>query len=431
VIDVLAHGRSRPETYRCAGDRGGEHFKRRILEPAREVMVSERRFLRASGSGHTDSEEAMSSVDPDRDERRMPPYAPWVVLAGALSLGVLQGMQVFVSFALEGERITLAHAMVTVVSWLLMAALLPIPLLISKRFPLDSGGSVTAWAAHIGGGLLFAFLHLAANAAYHDARTLSGFTSQFLFLVRFFFILDFVTYLAAILAIHAWRYSRALRERERRAMVLERELVEARLDRLRAQLNPHFLFNTLNALASLAETAPAEKLADGIAKLAELLRLSLDDHSGPETSLRSELEAVRTYSEIQQLRFGERLAVTTNVDPAILNAAVPTLILQPIVENAIEHGRPPPGEKSEIQVSARREGDRLILAVEDRGPGFSPEVEHTEGIGLAAVSARLEHMYGDESDISFGRSSVGGASVQIRLPYVVRPSRVGVSEGFV
>lgn len=349
-------------------------------------------------------------------ETHFPRFTPWVVVVAALGLGVLQGLQVFVSFALEGDRVTLSHAMVTVYSWLLMAALLPIPYYVSRRFPLEGRSPPHAWVAHALAALLFALLHLAANAAVHDAGSLAGFTSQFVFLLRFFFILDVVTYGAAVLAIHAWRYYRALQTRERRALTLEMELTAARLQTLRAQLDPHFLFNTLNALATLAETGKGRDLADGIAKVSELLRLSLDDRAGPQTELAKELKAVETYVDIQRLRFGDDLRFRVEADPEVLTCSVPTLLLQPLVENAIEHGRPGDGPARSVEVDAFAAGMNLVIEIRDNGPGVPPEALVAPGVGLSAVLARLEHLYGERASVVVGRGPDGGGCVRVELP---------------
>src|SRR6185369_12669089 len=181
-------------------------------------------------------------------------------------------------------------------------------------------------------------------------------------------ILDLLAYGALTGLVHSVNFYRRLRERERRALFLESNLANARLNTLKAQLQPHFLFNSLNAITALLRRDP--RLAETtLVALSELLRVALGQSDRQELALREELEFVQRYLEIQQTRFGDKLRVEQNIEPQALDCLVPTLVLQPLVENAIRHGIEPGEKTGVVRVSASRQDGKMVLAVEDNGVG--------------------------------------------------------------
>ena len=204
---------------------------------------------------------------------------------------------------------------------------------------------------------------------------------------------------------HAWRAAR-----------LEMQLVQARLDALVGQLQPHFLFNTLHTISAfvLEDPKQANRM---ITRLSELLRQSFNRERGPLVTLEEELELLDHYVAIQEARFGDRLRVTFRVDPAAASAVVPTLLLQPLVENAIRHGVVPNGAVAEISIAAVREGDRLHLEVRDNGPGLNGS-SGGGGLGLANTRARLQALYGPSQRFALTNAPApGGALAVIDIPY--------------
>lgn len=204
---------------------------------------------------------------------------------------------------------------------------------------------------------------------------------------------------------HAWRATR-----------LEMQLVQARLDALVGQLQPHFLFNTLHTISAfvLEDPKQANRM---ITRLSELLRQSFNRERGPLVTLEEELELLDHYVAIQEARFGDRLRVTFRVDPRAASAVVPTLLLQPLVENAIRHGVVPNGNVAEISIVAAREGDRLHLEVRDNGPGLNGS-SGGGGLGLANTRARLQELYGTSHRFALTNASdPGGALAVIDIPY--------------
>lgn len=204
---------------------------------------------------------------------------------------------------------------------------------------------------------------------------------------------------------------------------LQAQLVEARLSALRSQLNPHFLFNTLNAISALVERDP-RGVRRMIARLSELLRYSLDEGNESEVSLSRELEFLDRYMEIMQIRFQGRLEVVRHTDEEVNDALVPNLILQTLVENALKYGVNEHDGTGKLDISAFRAGEQLVLRVRDFGPGLhqtnssaSGTNGSDSGLGLRNTRARLEQLYGDDQQFSLRSADGGGAVAEVRLPF--------------
>lgn len=234
-------------------------------------------------------------------------------------------------------------------------------------------------------------------------------------------MLDVLVYGGVVSLTHAIALLRRSRQRERRALELEASLSRARLDALRLQINPHFLFNTLNAIASLIHTRP-EAADEMIGSLSELLRATLQGAGHHEVPLSQEMEMLRLFMDIERTRFGDRIRFVEDIDPATLKAMVPSLALQPLVENAVRHGLEPRVEHGTVTVRARRDGERLILSVGDDGAGFSSDQDRDGrqgpgGIGLANTRDRLRALYGEEQSLTIERGASGGTVVSINIPF--------------
>ncbi len=262
---------------------------------------------------------------------------------------------------------------------------------------------------------------------------------------------DFGVFLAAAAAATARGY--VLRERARREEARRREaafeahsarlqaqLAEARLDALRRQLDPHFLFNTLNAVSALVERDP-RGVRRMIGQLSDLLRHSMDDAPAPEVPLRQELGLLERYVDIMRVRFDDQLAIGTRADPRALDALVPNMILQPLVENAIRHGVERRADGGRVEVDALLDGDALVLRVRDDGPGVAAWApgepaaggaggHGAGGVGLRNTAARLAQLYGDRHRLSLAPAPGGGTVAEVRLPYHTRPiARAGGADG--
>jgi len=292
--------------------------------------------------------------------------------------------------------------------------------------------SVRPWptvAIHLACGAIISLLHccVLTTGALIEAQVLqSGLAWPALFKYVFsnHFHEDVLTYAAIVSLWYALDYHDRFRERESRAFVLEARLTQARLQALKMQLHPHFLFNTLNGIAALTHGNP--KAANRmLAKLSDLLRMSLDDEGAQEVSLRSELEFIRRYLELEQIRFDDRLTVILEIAPDTLDALVPKLVLQPLVENAIRHGIAPLSVGGQINVQAYRTEDTLHLRVMDNGLGLceSNDAPGRAGVGLTNTRARLAELYGTAQQLELKNAETGGLAVEIRIPFRASDTR--------
>ena len=264
---------------------------------------------------------------------------------------------------------------------------------------------------HIGAILLCAVADASGDQV---ARALTD--MPFAFWSDFFRKLDVVTFYYLIICgvTHAADYHELYRHGELRAAELESELRTSQLEQLKSQLQPHFLFNTLNAVNALIYEDP--RAADRVVtRLGELLRMTLALGSVQEMSLEHELEFVRAYLDIQQIRMGSRLRVIIDVPADALQARVPTLLLQPLVENAVIHGIAPLVRGGEVVVAARVTGAELTLTITNDGVRFVPPPRY--GIGISNVQQRLARLYGSAQSFTIDRNGAGGTRVEVRLPH--------------
>jgi two-component system LytT family sensor kinase len=232
------------------------------------------------------------------------------------------------------------------------------------------------------------------------------------------FPIDVVLYAFVIGVMYLFDRYQEGRERELRLARVEAELGEARLEALEGRLHPHFLFNALNTVSSVMyeDVAVADTM---LSRLADLLRRTLRRPGGADVPLAEELETLDLYLSIMRARFSDRLEVRVNIDEDARAARVPPLVLQPLVENAIIHGDPGPGTVARIDVRARRDNGRLLLEVEDNGPGVagSPSDAVGRGIGLGTTARRLAHLYGDRAGVTLENLPAGGVRAVIALPF--------------
>ena len=243
----------------------------------------------------------------------------------------------------------------------------------------------------------------------------SGFWSLFVGIFLTFLIFDLLICWGVLGVGYAADYYRRYKEGQVHASQLETQLAQAQLQALKMQLHPHFLFNTLNAVSTLVRTRKNKAATDMIAGLSELLRLTLESSGAQEVSLKQELDFLERYLDIEQIRFGDRLRVQMDIEPAVLRARVPNLLLQPLVENAIRHGIAPRAEAGLVEIRAVRENGILRLQVHDDGPGLPDGDDLHNGVGLTNTMARLQRLYGDAQRVTFANAD--GALVTLELPF--------------
>jgi LytS/YehU family sensor histidine kinase len=227
-----------------------------------------------------------------------------------------------------------------------------------------------------------------------------------------------LTYGIVVGVIEGIDYYRKYREREVRAFQLQTRLAEAELEALKMQLHPHFLFNTLNSISVLMseDVITARRM---LTRLSELLRISLDSSGRHEVALKAELEFLSNYLEIERTRFQDRLTVRMEIEPEVLEAQVPNLILQPLVENAIRHGISPRAQPGVIEIFARRENQSVQIQIRDNGAGLGTASlgDVPKGIGIANTEARLNQLYGSAHRFDLKSGPEGGVLVTIEIPF--------------
>lgn len=308
-------------------------------------------------------------------------------------------------------------------SWIVWALATPFVLLLGRRFPPTQWRSARVWAIHfaaciaVGGiyGLWAAALQMALQPWQVMQVTQFGKTAFYVFYGEFHLFL--ILYASILVVDYMLESAQRLSQRETEAARLGEQLSRAQLDALRRQLEPHFFFNTLNAVAGLVREHRNDDAVSMIAGLSDLLRRVLDESGKQEVSLGEEMEFLETYLEIQKTRFADRLQVSLDVPQEFHNARVPSLILQPMVENAIEHGIGSRAAGGAIRIGAVRNNGFLTLSVYNEGPRI-PEnwEEQRTGVGIANVQARLRSLYGPESHLDI-RNRGEGVEVQFSVPY--------------
>jgi len=315
--------------------------------------------------------------------------------------------------------------------WYSWACITPGILWLSRKCPFDRATWKAAFPVHIAGVFVATLLHVTLNVASRMAIywAIGESVDTWLAEAQQMFILNFdwemMTYWSIVGLAHALRYHYEARARELNAAQLETRLVEAQLHTLQRQMQPHFLFNTLNTVSALMHR-DVEAADAMISRLSDLLRMSLQRVGVQEVPLAEELDFLSKYLEIEQTRFRDRLTVVFDVQSDTLDALVPNLLLQPLVENAIKHGiapRPTPGQ---IAVRARRSGALLELDVQDNGVGLSAArlTDFNRGVGLSNTRSRLEHLYGSLHRFEFRQPAEGGLLVCIAIPMAALASEV-------
>jgi len=367
--------------------------------------------------------------------------------------GLLESTSAYVNLRLAGNPSSWSTALVGNMPWWLMwAALTPAVILVARRFRFDRDGWLPAAAAHFAAAFVAVVVHtlVVGTLYYHThtrgmtfpagapvtvdgpffVQTLGGTYRNFL---RTYLIVNVATYWVILGGYYAFEFYHRYRREELHAARMRASLTEARLNALRMELNPHFLFNTLNAISGLVRRHENDGAVRMLARLGDLLRLTLEREGDHRVPLEQELELLRVYLEIEEVRFRDRLTVTLDVDPPALDGMVPTLILQPLVENAVRHGIGEGSGPATIRVGAARSNGDLVLEVADSGRGFGsiaggdPEggagdgasnvIADAVGLGLANTRERLAQMYGSRAELRLGCAPEGGALVTVVLPF--------------
>jgi two-component system, LytTR family, sensor kinase len=343
--------------------------------------------------------------------------------------GLVESGNAYINQRLMGQNRGVLSALIgNMPWWYLWAVLTPAVLWVCRRLRPDRVRAPLLALGHPASGLAFSALHLVVEGHIfyrtHGHWVHPSVTVQIRTLFLNFLLLDLLTYAAIAGAYYTLDYFRRYREEElaaaelrTRAVRLEAQMSEARLSALRMELNPHFLFNALNAVSGLVRRADNGAAVEMIGRLGGLLRVALRGDTRHEIPLREELDYLGHYLEIERIRFHDRLSVDVRVEPGLEQALVPALILQPLVENAIRHGVAPVPEPGRVTLSAHRaEPGRLRLEVENTGQGLPAGALDSPGVGIRNTLARLEALYCGRASLRLENLPAGGVLATLDLP---------------
>jgi len=354
----------------------------------------------------------------------------WIWIASVwFGFGLVDAMQTILVMRAEGMHHAWTKLFVTtVVSWLPWALATAFVMRLGHRFPPVKLRPLATWPAHLAAcasiGLIFAawaaWLDLAFNP-YGYSLIRRPFAP--LWFDRFDNgILSYLVLYTAVLALGYVLDSRArIAYQQTETARLNEQLSKAQLDALRHQIEPHFLFNSLNAVAGLVREGRNDDAVSTIAGLSDFLRRVLEDSTRQQVPLSEEMEFAQRYLDIQKVRFVERLQLSVDVPQELLLAQVPPLILQPIVENAIKHGIAKRAQGGAIRIAASRSNGRLTLSVYNDGPRLPASGEARDGIGISNMRTRLQSLYGDEFELSMQNREPDGVEVSVSVPFVAVP----------
>jgi two-component system, LytTR family, sensor kinase len=347
----------------------------------------------------------------------------WITLAWAL-FGCLHGTQVYFGIRAESPDYPFLFGRFLawqVGCWLVWAPLTLVVVWLSRRFPLAPRAKPIA--LHLAVSLFFAFVQVAGMEVMNLVVQPFGpppprpWIVGYLGRLSSFLHVNLIVYWAICGVVHAVDSRRRLRERELEGAQIEAQLAQAQLANLRLQLQPHFLFNTLHAIASLVRGGESGPAVAMIAGLSDLLRYSLDNAGKNVVPLSEEMDVVERYLEIQRTRFSDRLEVAIRMSEETRDAAVPTLLLQPLVENAVRHGIAASADGGRLEVRAHREAGDLVIEVLGDGPPLPPDWRDREGVGLSSTRGRLQQLYGSGARLELENHPPAGVVARVRIPF--------------
>jgi two-component system LytT family sensor kinase len=361
-------------------------------------------------------------------------WSRWTLfLAFWTIVGLAFASQFYFSSLRAGWPVTWEEAVFSSLGDWYVFALLSVPAVkLARTFPFERGNWFAVGLIHVLGSVLLSFGYIVLRAWMARLYSLGSpaplsFARAFTPLLAKPFQYYLWVFWVIMAVSHAFDYYRKYHERELQASELEKSLAQARLQALQSQLNPHFLFNTLHTISALMhkDVEAADRM---IMKLSELLRLALDNTETHEVALSQELEFLNRYLEIEKTRFRQRLTVETEIAPETLNAEVPNLVLQPLVENAIRHGIERHARPGKIILRAERRNGELLLEVQDNGDGLPGGKVSREGIGLSNTRDRLRQLYGERQMFELQNVPSGGLLARVTIPFHTLESQANVKE---
>jgi two-component system LytT family sensor kinase len=347
----------------------------------------------------------------------------WIIGFGfCTGVGLINFSYRYLDRLARQDRVPFLHILVEeVCSMYGVGLLLPLLFWYTRWLRRRNLSLLTTLLLHLPGLAVYSFLHTSWNAIMRPILfRLAGLGGYDYGVMRWRYpmelSIDTIGYITIVSFIVLWDRFRRSQADALRLARLERELSEAKLQSLQSQLHPHFLFNALNTVSSVMydDVAAADRM---LARLSDLLRRTLQASESAEIPLAEEVDLLEHYLDILRARFSDRLTVRLEIATQTRDAAVPQLLLQPLVENAVKHGDPGPGQPAIVTVTAARQDGRLLLEVRDNGPGLTEGKPKPSGIGLSNTRRRLEALYGDNQSLTIGSAPEGGCLVRLDLPF--------------
>lgn len=354
------------------------------------------------------------------------PWVKWALIPGAwLVYALVMTTQTYFAYMREGYSVpfwggAVLPSFIYSVFWILLT---PLVLFLARRFPLDPAHRKRNIVVHIFlslGIAVFQRVGYEATVMALNATDKWPFSWERLFQLTIgFFDYGLLVYWVILLMHQALEYTRLIKEEEVRASTLKTQLVEAQLQTLKTQLQPHFLFNTLHSISELIHE-DVEAADTMIARLGDFLRFTLQNSGKQMVTLQKDLESMRSYFDIERSRFQEALTMQMEIEPQTLDALVPSFLWQPIVENSIRHGIATSTRRGRIIIRAKRRDTTLRLEVEDNGTGLADSgtsPRYKEGLGLANTRRILQHIYGPAHRLELANAPGGGVVVTMEIPF--------------
>ena len=338
-----------------------------------------------------------------------------------LGPAILAAVDALAQQRIWGDPLSLRAALFTSGDWFLYALLTPGVFALARRWPITRPHLARRFVLHVALSLVFCAAWAAAGTVLKmliQPDSMKQGVARFA-MSWFFTTLPFgcAVYLSMVGIEHAIRYFVEARERDLQLARLSEQLTGARLAALQAQVNPHFLFNSLNTITVLVRDGDKATATRVIEQLSDVLRLTLSRTQGNEVTLDEELDLVRQYLAVEQVRFSDRLLPRFAIAPDAATAAVPSFALQHLVENALRHGIAKRTDAGQVTITSRRDGDMLELTVTDDGPGIAPDSAQPSGHGLANTRERLRTLYGERASLEVFPAQTRGTIARLRIPF--------------
>ncbi len=347
------------------------------------------------------------------------PLARRVVFAFWLALAISYYVQDVLSVMIRGGQAHWLQSLIYTNGWLIWAIAMPFVIRLAQRYPIKKEKLVSTILIHVAlGFIVTTIIYLIESVItwvlfktfFYAPSVLQRWLGDTLYKTT----LNLLVYFFIIIVVQIIEAFKANQAVQQQATQLKEQLITARLQSLKMQLNPHFLFNTHNAIISFLYRNEREIGINMLLKLSDMLRLTLDTKADL-IPLSKELDIINLYLDIQKIRFGERLKVSIDIENQTLNYLVPTFILQPLIENAIEHGIAPVSDAGQLAIKAVQNKGQLLISIPNDGVGYTPN-EQRQGIGLSNTKERLKQLYDEKGSLSIEKNTPQGTLVTIKIP---------------